>query len=172
ELEEKLEREAQRMNAQIAKDEEIAKIHAEEELKQMIEGGVFKISEGEAAWLKRKGIRSEQESAKKQKTSEEVPEEVKSSDEVPEEKIKELIRLVPIEEVDGCFRISAGGELMASVDGNASSGSVTGFRTSSKVKFGFPGFAFFQNGTGKHIHDLQLVSIAMAHGVCLYFQEY
>nr|GEY47211.1 hypothetical protein [Tanacetum cinerariifolium] len=33
------------------------------------------------------------------KTSEEVPEEVKSSDEVPEEKIKELIQLVPIEEV-------------------------------------------------------------------------
>nr|GFA90825.1 xylulose kinase-1 [Tanacetum cinerariifolium] len=61
--------------------------------------GVSKISEGEAAWLKRKGIRSEQESAKKQKTSEEVPEKVKSSDEVPEEKIKELIQLVPIEEV-------------------------------------------------------------------------
>nr|GEZ57409.1 hypothetical protein [Tanacetum cinerariifolium] len=33
------------------------------------------------------------------KTSEEVPEEVKSSDEVPGEKIKELIQLVPIEEV-------------------------------------------------------------------------
>nr|GEV54103.1 putative ribonuclease H-like domain-containing protein [Tanacetum cinerariifolium] len=62
-------------------------------------GGVSKISEGEVAWLKRKGIRSKQESAKKQKTSEEVPEEVKSFDEVPEEKIKELIRLVPIKEV-------------------------------------------------------------------------
>nr|GEY93631.1 ribonuclease H-like domain-containing protein [Tanacetum cinerariifolium] len=62
-------------------------------------GGVSKIPEGEAAWLKRKGIRSEQESAKKQKTTEEVPEEVKSCDEIPEEKIKELIRLVPIEEV-------------------------------------------------------------------------
>nr|GEV56182.1 hypothetical protein [Tanacetum cinerariifolium] len=96
---EELEREAQRMNAQIARDEEIAKIHAEEELQQMIEGGVSKISEGEAAWLKRKGIRSVQESAKKQKTSEEVLEQVKSSDEVPKEKIKELIRLVPIEEV-------------------------------------------------------------------------
>nr|GEW63218.1 ribonuclease H-like domain-containing protein [Tanacetum cinerariifolium] len=166
ELEEELEREAQRMNAQIARDEEIAKIHAKEELQQMIkgldrsnetiakhleeyeqaaseltirerieliselkrdfymavirnnlgwkvkdfkgmsfeeveakfktvweqiEGGVFKISKGEAAWLKRKGIRSEQESAKKQKTSEEVLEEVKSSDEVFEEKIKALI---------------------------------------------------------------------------------
>nr|GFC88331.1 hypothetical protein [Tanacetum cinerariifolium] len=66
---------------------------------EQIESGVSKISEGEVAWLKRKGIRSEQESAKKQKTSEEVPEEVKSFDEVPEEKIKELIRLVPIEEV-------------------------------------------------------------------------
>nr|GEZ92326.1 hypothetical protein [Tanacetum cinerariifolium] len=48
---------------------------------EQIKGGVFKISKGEAAWLKRKGIRSEQESAKKQKISEEVPEEVKSSDE-------------------------------------------------------------------------------------------
>nr|GEX53650.1 hypothetical protein [Tanacetum cinerariifolium] len=56
---------------------------------EQIEGGVFKISEREAVWLKRKGIRSEQESAKKQKTSEEVP----------EEKIKALIRLIPIEEV-------------------------------------------------------------------------
>nr|GFB18210.1 hypothetical protein [Tanacetum cinerariifolium] len=37
ELEEELEREAQRMNAQITRDEEIAKIHAEEELQQMIE---------------------------------------------------------------------------------------------------------------------------------------
>nr|GEX20391.1 leucine-rich repeat protein [Tanacetum cinerariifolium] len=63
-------------------------------------GGVSKISKEEAAWLKRKGIRSKQESAKKQKTSEEVPEEVKSFDEVLEEKIKELIRLVPIEEID------------------------------------------------------------------------
>nr|GEW60786.1 hypothetical protein [Tanacetum cinerariifolium] len=169
ELEEELEREAQRMNAQIARDEEIAKIHVEEELQQMIAGldrsnetiakrleeydqvatkltigerieliselvkyqdhhskilkyqaqqrksrtkkqkrdfymavirnnlgGVSKISEGETAWLK---IRSEQESAKKQKTTKEVSEEVKSYDEIPEEKIKELIRLVPIEEV-------------------------------------------------------------------------
>nr|GEY92294.1 hypothetical protein [Tanacetum cinerariifolium] len=112
---EELERKAQRMNAQISRDEEIAKIHAKEEFIKLnkerlgnnlgwkvkdfkgmyfeeveakfkivweqIEGGVSKISEGEATWLKRKGIRSEQESAKKQKTSEEVPKEVKSSDE-------------------------------------------------------------------------------------------
>nr|GEW73512.1 putative ribonuclease H-like domain-containing protein [Tanacetum cinerariifolium] len=38
ELEEELEREAQRMNAQISRDEEIAKIHPEEELQQMIAG--------------------------------------------------------------------------------------------------------------------------------------
>nr|GEZ55249.1 hypothetical protein [Tanacetum cinerariifolium] len=38
ELEEELEREAQRMNAQITRDEEIAKIHIEKELQQMIEG--------------------------------------------------------------------------------------------------------------------------------------
>nr|GEX91430.1 hypothetical protein [Tanacetum cinerariifolium] len=67
---------------------------------EQIEGGVSKISEGEAAWLKRKGIRLEQEeSAKKLKTSKEVSKEVKTYDEVPEEKIKELIHLVPIEEV-------------------------------------------------------------------------
>nr|GEX35500.1 hypothetical protein [Tanacetum cinerariifolium] len=60
---------------------------------EQIEGGVSKISEGEAAWLKRKGIRSEQESAKKQKISKEVPEEVKSFVEVPEEKIKEMMQL-------------------------------------------------------------------------------
>nr|GFB77426.1 hypothetical protein [Tanacetum cinerariifolium] len=66
---------------------------------EQIEGGVSKISEGEAAWLKRKGIRSEEESAKKQKISEEVRKELKSSVEVPEEKIKEMMQLVPIEEV-------------------------------------------------------------------------
>nr|GEX38048.1 hypothetical protein [Tanacetum cinerariifolium] len=107
ELEKELEMEAQRMNAQIlswkVKD---FKGMSFEEVKvkfkivwEQIEGGVSKIPEGEAACLKRKGISSEQESAKKQKTTEEVPEEVKSCDEIPKEKIKELIRLVPIEEV-------------------------------------------------------------------------
>nr|GFC68730.1 hypothetical protein [Tanacetum cinerariifolium] len=43
-------------------------------------------SKEEAKRFKRKGIRFEQESAKKLKTSEEVTEEVKSPDEVPEEK--------------------------------------------------------------------------------------
>nr|GEX39089.1 hypothetical protein [Tanacetum cinerariifolium] len=49
--------------------------------------------------FKRKGIRFEQESAKRLKTTEEVPEEVKSLDEVHEEKVKEMMQLVPIEEV-------------------------------------------------------------------------
>nr|GEW12592.1 reverse transcriptase domain-containing protein [Tanacetum cinerariifolium] len=52
-------------------------------------------SNEEAERIKRKGLNLEQESAKKQKTSEEVPEEVKS----PEEKVKEIMQLVPIEEV-------------------------------------------------------------------------
>nr|GEW01526.1 hypothetical protein [Tanacetum cinerariifolium] len=47
-------------------------------------------SKEEAERFKRKGIRLEQESVKKLKTSEEVPEEVKIPDEVPEEKVKEM----------------------------------------------------------------------------------
>nr|GFC76489.1 hypothetical protein [Tanacetum cinerariifolium] len=56
-------------------------------------------SKEEAERFKRKGISFKQESAKKQKISEEVPKEVKSHDEVPEEKVKEMMQLVPIEEV-------------------------------------------------------------------------
>nr|GEW27841.1 synaptobrevin, longin-like domain protein [Tanacetum cinerariifolium] len=66
---------------------------------EQIKGGVTKISKEEAAWIKRKGIRLDQEEVKKMKTSEEVPEEVKSSEEVSEENIKEMIQLVPIEEI-------------------------------------------------------------------------
>nr|GEX55469.1 hypothetical protein [Tanacetum cinerariifolium] len=56
-------------------------------------------SKEEAERLKRKGLNLEQESEKKLKTSDEVPEEVKSPDEVPKEKVKEMMQLVPIEEV-------------------------------------------------------------------------
>nr|GEY89817.1 reverse transcriptase domain-containing protein [Tanacetum cinerariifolium]GEY89819.1 reverse transcriptase domain-containing protein [Tanacetum cinerariifolium] len=56
-------------------------------------------SKEEAKRLKRKGLSIEQESVKKLKTSEEVTEEAKSPDEVPEEKVKEMMQLVPIEEV-------------------------------------------------------------------------
>nr|GEX35846.1 hypothetical protein [Tanacetum cinerariifolium] len=56
-------------------------------------------SKEEAEKIKRKGLNLEQESAKKQKTSKEVPKEAISPEEVPEEKVKEMMHLVPIEEV-------------------------------------------------------------------------
>nr|GEY67194.1 hypothetical protein [Tanacetum cinerariifolium] len=56
-------------------------------------------SKEEAKMLKRKGFNLEQEKAKKQKTSEEVPDKKKSPKEIPEEKVKEMMQLVPIEEV-------------------------------------------------------------------------
>nr|GEW45039.1 retrovirus-related Pol polyprotein from transposon TNT 1-94 [Tanacetum cinerariifolium] len=45
--------------------------------------------------------RLEQVSVKKLKTSEEVPEELKATKEVPEEKVKEMMQLVPVEEIYG-----------------------------------------------------------------------
>nr|GEY90060.1 hypothetical protein [Tanacetum cinerariifolium] len=45
----------------------------------------------------RKGFNLEQEKAKKQKTSEEVPDKEKPPEEIPEEKVKEMMQLVPIE---------------------------------------------------------------------------
>nr|GEX28456.1 hypothetical protein [Tanacetum cinerariifolium] len=167
ELEEQLEREDQRRAKQIARDAEIARIHAEEELQSMIDGldsnnetvakyleeyhqfsselpmerRIERISDlvkyqdnytkvkdfkgmtfeevevkfnlvckqmedfipmgskEEAKRIKRKCINLEQESIKKQKSSEEIIEEAKSPEEVTEEKIKEMMQLVPIEEV-------------------------------------------------------------------------
>nr|GEU41852.1 ribonuclease H-like domain-containing protein [Tanacetum cinerariifolium] len=172
-LEEEMEREAQRMNEQISRDTEIARIHAEEELQIMIDGldrsnetvakyqdnyaKVYKYqsqqrkpltkkqqrefntsvlrnqaglkakdfkgmtleeikenfntvwkkieefipigSKEETERFKRKGLRLEQVSEKKLKTSEEVLEEVKATEEVPEDKVKEMMQLVPVEEV-------------------------------------------------------------------------
>nr|GEU90398.1 hypothetical protein [Tanacetum cinerariifolium] len=56
-------------------------------------------SKEEAERLKRKGFNLEQEKANKQKTSEEVPDKEKSPEEIPEKKVKEMMQLVPIEEV-------------------------------------------------------------------------
>nr|GEU99159.1 hypothetical protein [Tanacetum cinerariifolium] len=56
-------------------------------------------SKEEAERYKRKAIRFDQESSKKLKSSKEVFEEAKSTDEIPEEKIKEMMQLIPIEEV-------------------------------------------------------------------------
>nr|GEZ77873.1 hypothetical protein [Tanacetum cinerariifolium] len=107
ELEVQMAREDQRMSKQVARDVEVARIHVEEELHMMINSldrnneSVFKYLQeyeqfagdlliGEKAELInnliKKGIRFEQESVKKLKTSEEVPEEVKTLDEVLEEK--------------------------------------------------------------------------------------
>nr|GEY62179.1 hypothetical protein [Tanacetum cinerariifolium] len=125
ELEEQLEREDQRRYAQIARDAEIARIHVKEELQIMIDGldrnnetgmafeeveakfnSVWKQMEDfipigskeEAERIKRKGINLEQET-KKQKISEEVTKKAKTPNEVPGEKVKEMMQLVPIEEV-------------------------------------------------------------------------
>nr|GEV53377.1 retrovirus-related Pol polyprotein from transposon TNT 1-94 [Tanacetum cinerariifolium] len=118
ELEEEMARDAQRMSEQIARDEEIAKIHAEDELQRMIDGldrnneNVAKYlqeyqhwkqiqdfipigSKEEAERFKRKGLRLEQESVKKLKTLEEV----KETKKVPEEKVKKMMQLVPVEEI-------------------------------------------------------------------------
>nr|GEW92007.1 hypothetical protein [Tanacetum cinerariifolium] len=49
--------------------------------------------------LKRKGLNLEQEQVKKQKSSEEAPEIETSTEDVIEEKIKEMMQLVPVEDV-------------------------------------------------------------------------
>nr|GEZ63452.1 leucine-rich repeat protein [Tanacetum cinerariifolium] len=59
----------------------------------------WKVKDFKAKKIKRKGINLEQESAKKQKSSEEITKEAKSPEEVTKEKIKEMMQLVPIEEV-------------------------------------------------------------------------
>nr|GEV87601.1 hypothetical protein [Tanacetum cinerariifolium] len=56
-------------------------------------------SKEEAERLKRKGLNLEQEHVKKQKSSEEAPEIEKSTEEITEEKIKEMMQLVPVEDV-------------------------------------------------------------------------
>nr|GEU65126.1 hypothetical protein [Tanacetum cinerariifolium] len=120
ELEEQLKREDQRRSKQIARDTEIARIHDEEELQIMIDG-LDQNNETIAKYMqeyhqfaseppieRRIELISDlvkyqdnyaKESVMKQKTSEEVTEEAKSSDEVPEEKVKEMMQLVPIDEV-------------------------------------------------------------------------
>nr|GEV26354.1 hypothetical protein [Tanacetum cinerariifolium] len=130
ELEEKMARDAQRMNEQIARDAEIARIHAEEELHMMIDGldrNNETVAKSHAGWkakhlkgmtleeikekfdpvwkqmqdfipmgskeegerFKRKGLTLKQESAKK----------VKITEEVTEENLKEMMQLIPVEEV-------------------------------------------------------------------------
>nr|GEY26064.1 hypothetical protein [Tanacetum cinerariifolium] len=136
------EKEDMRMNEQIARNVEVARIHAEEELQSQqrrpmtkkqkreyymamirnnlgwkvkdfkglsfeeIESKFAKVwkqvedfipmgSKEKAERIKRKGLNLEQEHVKKQKSSEEAPEIKKST----EEKMKEMMQLVPVEDV-------------------------------------------------------------------------
>nr|GEZ20532.1 hypothetical protein [Tanacetum cinerariifolium]GEZ20549.1 hypothetical protein [Tanacetum cinerariifolium] len=66
---------------------------------KQIEDFIPMVLKEEAERIKRKGINHEQESTKKQKSSEEITEEAKSPEEVTEEEIKEMMQLVPIKEV-------------------------------------------------------------------------
>nr|GEX96196.1 reverse transcriptase domain-containing protein [Tanacetum cinerariifolium] len=108
EIEEQIAREDQRMFEQIIRDAEITRIHAEEELQMLIDGldrsnevitkylheydqAVVDLRIGEKIDLineLRKGLRSEQESAKK----------INILVEVPKESLKEMMQLVPVEE--------------------------------------------------------------------------
>nr|GFA46897.1 hypothetical protein [Tanacetum cinerariifolium] len=56
-------------------------------------------SKEEAERLKKKGLNLEQEHVKKQKSSEEAPEIEKSTEEITKEKMKEMMQLVPVEDV-------------------------------------------------------------------------
>nr|GFA04705.1 hypothetical protein [Tanacetum cinerariifolium] len=56
-------------------------------------------SKEETERLKRKGLKLEQEQVKKLKSSEEAPEIETSTEEFTEEKIKEMMQLVPVEDV-------------------------------------------------------------------------
>nr|GEX87220.1 hypothetical protein [Tanacetum cinerariifolium] len=124
ELEEQQEKEDMRMNEQIARDAKVAMIHAEEELQGMIKS-LDKSNETIAKYLqeyqdfalelplekrielisdlaqrkKLKGLNLEQEHVKKQKSSEEAPEIEKSTEKITEEKMKEMMQLVPVEDV-------------------------------------------------------------------------
>nr|GFA38031.1 leucine-rich repeat protein [Tanacetum cinerariifolium] len=135
-LEEQQKREDMRMNEQIARDAEVARIHAKEELQGMIdrldrsnetmakylqeyqdfaselpfekrielisdqvEDFIPMGSKEEAERLKRKGFNLEQEHVKKQKSSEQAHEMEKSIEEITKEKMKEMMQLVPVEDV-------------------------------------------------------------------------
>nr|GEU84588.1 putative reverse transcriptase, RNA-dependent DNA polymerase [Tanacetum cinerariifolium] len=101
----KREREDQRRSEQIARDAEIIRIHAKEELQIMIDG-LDRNNETIAKYLQeyhqfalKLPFERRIELITDLKTLEEVPEEAMSHEEVLEEKVKEMMLLVPIEEV-------------------------------------------------------------------------
>nr|GEY34600.1 uncharacterized mitochondrial protein AtMg00810-like [Tanacetum cinerariifolium] len=127
ELEEQQEKEDMRMNEQIARDAEVARIHAEEELQGMIDSldrsnetiakylqeyqdfaSELPLEKNNLGWKVKdfKGFSFEEIEAKfakvwkqKQKSSKEAPEMEKSTEEITEEKVKEMMQLVPVEDV-------------------------------------------------------------------------
>nr|GFB39181.1 hypothetical protein [Tanacetum cinerariifolium] len=111
ELEEQQEREDLRMNEQIARDAEVARIHAEEEIQGMIDS-LDKSNETVAKYLqeyqqftsdlsleKKIKLISDLEQVKKQKLSEEASGSKTPTEEVSEDKIKEMMQLVLVEDV-------------------------------------------------------------------------
>nr|GFB21926.1 hypothetical protein [Tanacetum cinerariifolium] len=113
EMEEEFSRENQRLSEQLARDFEIAKIHAEKELKIMIEGidksneedFVPMSSKEESERVKRPRLKLDQGSSKRVKishTSGSEPsqeQQFKGSKGVSEEELKGMMQLVPLEEV-------------------------------------------------------------------------
>nr|GFC65062.1 hypothetical protein [Tanacetum cinerariifolium] len=110
------EKEHMRMNEQIARDAEVARIHAEEEIQGMIDS-LDRSNEIIAKYLQEYQdftlelplekrielisdlVKYQENYSKKQNTSEEAHEIEKSTEEIPEEKIKEMMQLVPVEDV-------------------------------------------------------------------------
>nr|GEY32947.1 hypothetical protein [Tanacetum cinerariifolium] len=105
ELEEEMDRDTQRTNEQIARDAEIARIHAEEELlsKEIPSQGSTKknfmsVLKSHGGWKARhfKGMTLEEI---KEKFDPDSSKKLKTSEEVPEEKLKEMMELIPVEEL-------------------------------------------------------------------------
>nr|GFB88974.1 hypothetical protein [Tanacetum cinerariifolium] len=98
------ERQDQKRAEQIARDAEIARIHAEEELQSMtfeeVEAKFNSVCKQMKDFIPM-GSKEETKRIKRkeQKSSEEITEEAKSPEEVTKEKIQEMMQLVPIEEV-------------------------------------------------------------------------
>nr|GFD32869.1 hypothetical protein [Tanacetum cinerariifolium] len=109
-----------RMNEQIARDAEVARIHAEEEIQAMIDsldksnGTVakylqeYQLFASDLSLEKKIKLISDlvkyqdhykREQVKKQKLSEEAPESKTPTEEVSEDKIKEMMQLVFVEDV-------------------------------------------------------------------------
>nr|GEW97623.1 hypothetical protein [Tanacetum cinerariifolium] len=99
ELEEQQEKKDMRINEQIARDAEVVRIHTEEELQGMIDS-LDKSNETTAKYLQEyQYFASELPLEKRIELIKEAPEIETSTKEFTEEKIKEMMQLVPVEDV-------------------------------------------------------------------------